>query len=73
MVGLLSDFRDLRRFLPTAFTSRLPILDQAYDTAFDRYVPVSSGRVLGLHATPDSYWAVVRAPWLSAQVPVGTP
>jgi hypothetical protein len=54
VAGLPPAFRDLRRFLPAAFTSRLPILDQAYDTAFASLVPVSSGRVLGQHATPDS-------------------
>jgi len=54
VVGSPPIFRDLRRFPSATFTSRIPILDQAYDTAFDRCEPVSSGCVLGVHATPVS-------------------
>lgn len=55
-------FHNLRCFLSAAFTSRVPNLDQAYDTAFDRCEPVSSDRVLGVHATPVPYQAGSEPP-----------
>jgi len=38
---------------PVAFNLAVPSPDGGlYDTAFDRFAPVSPGRVLGMHATP---------------------
>jgi len=62
LVQVVPIFRNLRCLPSAAFTSRRLNLDQAYDTAFDRFEPVSSGRVLGMHATPVSFQAESAPP-----------
>jgi len=52
-VGLGETFRCFRGFPSRRFHLAVPNLDGGlHDTAFDRLAPVSSDRVLGMHATP---------------------